>query len=85
MGAAAQLVRRRGTPEDNPLVKFLRSNQGTCINQRPIVDVGDRVEVLGLEDAGLLGRRRSYDFLTASVDRANANTVRVNCWRKRVA
>ena len=25
------------------LQKFLRSNQGTCINQRPIVDVGDRV------------------------------------------
>ena len=25
------------------LKKFLRSNQGTCINQRPIVDVGDRV------------------------------------------
>jgi DNA-directed RNA polymerase subunit beta len=26
------------------LEKFVRSNQGTCINQRPIVDVGDRVE-----------------------------------------
>ena len=25
------------------LKKFLRSNQGTCINQRPIVDVGDRI------------------------------------------
>jgi DNA-directed RNA polymerase subunit beta len=25
------------------LKKFLRSNQGTCINQRPIVDVGSRV------------------------------------------
>ncbi|MGH2454839.1 MAG: DNA-directed RNA polymerase subunit beta [Candidatus Limnocylindria bacterium] len=25
------------------LKKFLRSNQGTCINQRPMVDVGDRV------------------------------------------
>jgi DNA-directed RNA polymerase subunit beta len=25
------------------LIKFLRSNQGTCINQRPIVSVGDRV------------------------------------------
>ena len=25
------------------LKKFLRSNQGTCINQRPVVDVGDRV------------------------------------------
>jgi DNA-directed RNA polymerase subunit beta len=26
------------------LEKFVRSNQGTCINQRPVVDVGDRVE-----------------------------------------
>jgi DNA-directed RNA polymerase subunit beta len=26
-----------------PLQKFVRSNQGTCINQRPIVDVGQRV------------------------------------------
>ncbi len=26
------------------LIKFMRSNQGTCINQRPIVDVGQRVE-----------------------------------------
>ena len=28
-----------------PLQKFVRSNQGTCINQRPIVDVGSRVAV----------------------------------------
>jgi len=27
-----------------PLTKFARSNQGTCVNQRPIVSVGDRVE-----------------------------------------
>ena len=26
------------------LIKFKRSNQGTCLNQRPIVDVGNRVE-----------------------------------------
>ena len=29
---------------DYPITKFARSNQGTCINQRPIVNVGDRVE-----------------------------------------
>ncbi len=28
----------------HPLQKFVRSNQGTCINQRPIVDVGMRVD-----------------------------------------
>ena len=27
-----------------PIIKFMRSNQGTCINQRPIVNAGDRVE-----------------------------------------
>ena len=27
------------------LIKFKRSNQGTCINQRPIVNVGDKVKV----------------------------------------
>ncbi|MCX5779230.1 MAG: DNA-directed RNA polymerase subunit beta [Firmicutes bacterium] len=27
-----------------PLLKFMRSNQGTCYNQRPIVKVGQRVE-----------------------------------------
>ncbi len=26
------------------LIKFKRSNQGTCVNQRPLVNVGDRVE-----------------------------------------
>ena len=28
----------RGELEDYPLVKFARSNAGTCINQRPIVE-----------------------------------------------
>ena len=27
------------------LLKFVRSNQGTCLNHRPIVEVGDRVKV----------------------------------------
>ena len=27
-----------------PLIKFMRTNQGTCINQRPIVSKGDQVE-----------------------------------------
>jgi DNA-directed RNA polymerase subunit beta len=29
--------------KNHKLIKFARSNQGTCINQRPIVSVGDRV------------------------------------------
>ncbi len=32
-----------GVKKAYPLIKFIRSNQGTCINQRPIVNVGDRV------------------------------------------
>ena len=32
-----------GEIKDYSLIKFARSNQGTCINQRPIVAVGDRV------------------------------------------
>ena len=27
------------------LIKFMRSNQGTCVNQRPIVEKGEKVEV----------------------------------------
>ncbi|SMC90231.1 DNA-directed RNA polymerase subunit beta [Kibdelosporangium aridum] len=34
-----------GTRQTYGLHKFRRSNQGTCINQKPIVNEGDRVEV----------------------------------------
>jgi len=41
-----QVERDEGDVRDTyRLKKFLRSNQGTCINQRPIVDVGGRVAV----------------------------------------
>ena len=30
--------------QTHKLIKFLRSNQGTCVNQRPIVDFGERVK-----------------------------------------
>ncbi len=33
-----------GTHRYYELIKFMRSNQGTCTNQRPIVSAGDRVE-----------------------------------------
>jgi DNA-directed RNA polymerase subunit beta len=33
-----------GTKDNYELLKFMRSNQGTCYNQRPIVKVGERVE-----------------------------------------
>ncbi len=33
-----------GFETEYPLKKFERSNQGTCLNQRPIISTGDRVE-----------------------------------------
>ncbi|MBO5944528.1 MAG: DNA-directed RNA polymerase subunit beta [Clostridia bacterium] len=33
-----------GEVDTYELVKFMRSNQGTCINQRPIVEIGQEVE-----------------------------------------
>ncbi|OGO04260.1 MAG: DNA-directed RNA polymerase subunit beta [Chloroflexi bacterium RBG_13_54_9] len=42
---ADEIVVSGGNGEEHvyPLRKFVRSNQGTCINQRPIVEKGDRV------------------------------------------
>ena len=34
----------QGALEDYSLIKFARSNAGTCINQRPIVEVGENVK-----------------------------------------
>jgi len=33
----------KGVKRDYHLIKFLRSNAGTCINQKPIVKVGDKI------------------------------------------
>ena len=33
-----------GVDHEYELIKFLRSNQGTCINQKPIVDAGEKVK-----------------------------------------
>ncbi|MFQ5933887.1 MAG: DNA-directed RNA polymerase subunit beta, partial [Dehalococcoidia bacterium] len=38
------VVGKEGTEHEYPLLKFVRSNQGTCINQRPIVRKGDIVK-----------------------------------------
>ncbi len=35
---------KNGEVDEYELIKFLRSNHGTCINQRPIVEVGQKVE-----------------------------------------
>ncbi|MBQ2286126.1 MAG: DNA-directed RNA polymerase subunit beta [Clostridia bacterium] len=35
---------KNGEIDEYKLIKFLRSNHGTCINQRPIVEVGQKVE-----------------------------------------
>ena len=43
-GSQIVVTRDDGTTEIYPLMKFVRTNQGTCINQYPVVDKGDRVE-----------------------------------------
>ena len=53
---AEQIVVTHGSKKDEyPLHKFMRSNQGTIIHQRPIVSVGDKVK------AGRRARRRLLD------------------------
>ncbi len=44
--SGSQITIRGGDGEEHvyPLGKFVRTNQGTCTNQRPVVDKGDRVE-----------------------------------------
>ncbi len=42
----------QGQTKDYKLVKFLRSNHTTCINQRPIVEVGERVHGRGIGPDG---------------------------------
>jgi len=39
------ITRDNGEKDKYELMKFVRTNQGTCINQRPIVSKGDQVEV----------------------------------------
>jgi len=56
----------------HPIIKFLRSNQGTCVNQRPIVSVGERIrkgEVIadGASTSGgeiALGKNALIGFMT---------------------
>ncbi len=46
VGATAEIITVRYTGGDEaayPLTKFRRSNQGTCVNQRPVVARGDHV------------------------------------------
>ena len=47
VGVSSDLIKIReddGTVAEYRLKKFERSNQGTCLNQRPIINTGDRVE-----------------------------------------
>ncbi len=44
-GSQIVVTKDNGGEDTYQLSKFVRTNQGTCINQRPIVSNGDRVEV----------------------------------------
>ncbi len=41
-----EILTDEGAVDGYELTKFQRSNQGTCINQRPVVNSGDRVEAM---------------------------------------
>ena len=72
--SADEVVIRDGDGERHPyhLIKFMRSNQGTCINQRPIVTKGEQIEAGqviadGPSTAGgeiSLGRNMLVGFMT---------------------
>ena len=40
-----QIADAEGEVHEYPLIKFVRSNQGTCLSQHPIVKKGDRISV----------------------------------------
>ncbi len=42
--ATVVILTDNGRKDTYELIKFTRSNQGTCVNQRPIVAIGERVE-----------------------------------------
>ncbi|MBI2980688.1 MAG: DNA-directed RNA polymerase subunit beta [Chloroflexi bacterium] len=44
-GSQIVVATDKGGEDVYPIMKFVRTNQGTCINQRPIVNKGDRIEV----------------------------------------
>jgi len=43
-GSEIVVTRDKGEKDIYPLMKFVRTNQGTCISQKPIVSTGNRVE-----------------------------------------
>lgn len=42
--SAITIKNRKGEQQSLPLMKFARTNQGTCVNQHPIVSKGDKVK-----------------------------------------
>ena len=59
-----------GELDEYKLQKFVRSNQGTCINQRPIVDVGDARR-----------RRPAHRRLQLDRERASWRSAGTSSWR----
>jgi DNA-directed RNA polymerase subunit beta len=43
-GSQIVITRDKGNKDTYPLMKFVRTNQGTCISQKPIISRGNRVE-----------------------------------------
>ena len=59
-----------GELDEYQLLKFVRTNQGTCINQRPIVTVGQRVDV-----------RSAHRRLARPPRAASWRSARTSSWR----
>jgi len=44
-GKRIEILTSGGEVDEYPLLKFKRTNQGTCFNQRPVVKIGDKIKV----------------------------------------
>ena len=62
-----------------PLIKFQRSNQSTCVNQKPIVKVGDRVRAGDVSDGCITTQpTRTFSMNAAAWVRPSISSCRVS-------
>ena len=65
-----QVEADNGELHEYRLEKFVRSNQGTCINQRPIVEVGQRVTAASRSPTRARPRTASWPWAATSSSRS---------------
>ena len=74
-----QVMDNNGENHDYELVKFVRSNQGTCVNQRPIVNVGQIVNGPERNSDGHIIKEGSVLADSYAFDKGNWHSART-CW-----